>query len=89
MAREEKITKDMLHDIQWIHGILKTMGAQYDKRIVARQTGQALEFVKGAIWERDKILALAGDFLGELATAEQWHKSWPRRAAAIREYLQS
>jgi hypothetical protein len=88
--KTEKITKEMLADIQWIHSILKTMGAtSYDKRIVAKQTGQAVDFAKGALWERDQINAMAGDLLGEIASADQWHKSWPHRAAAIRAYLTS
>jgi len=51
---EPKITERMLADIEFIHKQLKIMGKGFDKRITAQYVGQTIEFIKGALWEKQR-----------------------------------
>jgi hypothetical protein len=52
MSRE--ITKSMLDDLEWINRQLKTMGSGYNKNITSEFIGRSIEYIKGALDERER-----------------------------------
>jgi len=67
-SEDKIITGSMLSDIVWINKQLTSMGEGYDKTIAREEMGKAVEFIKGALWERQRINKFAGDFLREIAS---------------------
>ncbi len=53
MKRE--ITKDMLADVEWLNRQLKTMGSGYNKHITSEFVGRTVDFIKGVLYERERI----------------------------------
>ncbi len=52
MARE--ISKEMLADVEWLNRQLKTMGAGFNRHVTAEFVGRTVEFMLGALWERQR-----------------------------------
>ncbi len=49
-----EISKEMLSEIEWIHRQLKVMGNGFDKKLTADYIGRSIEFIYGALWERQR-----------------------------------